>query len=103
MTEIPGPCKHSITREHLLTVRQLVGVRATSEWPDDVYPVWEPPVVVSADGQPVEKWLFDNLHIHRTENAGKAACVEWDGLSLTAEGENLYASVGARVCGVSLI
>lgn len=25
MTEVPGPCRHSITREHLLTVRHLVG------------------------------------------------------------------------------
>ncbi|XP_068997088.1 macrophage colony-stimulating factor 1b [Embiotoca jacksoni] len=24
MTEVPGPCRHSITREHLLTVRQLM-------------------------------------------------------------------------------
>ncbi|XP_017264858.1 macrophage colony-stimulating factor 1b isoform X2 [Kryptolebias marmoratus] len=24
MTEIPGPCRHSITREHLMTVRQLM-------------------------------------------------------------------------------
>ncbi|XP_013871792.1 macrophage colony-stimulating factor 1b isoform X2 [Austrofundulus limnaeus] len=24
MTEIPGPCRHSITRDHLLTVRQLM-------------------------------------------------------------------------------
>lgn len=29
MAEVPGPCRHSITREHLLTVRQLVGVETT--------------------------------------------------------------------------
>lgn len=28
MAEVPGPCRHSITREHLLTVRHLVGVEA---------------------------------------------------------------------------
>lgn len=32
MTEVPGPCRHSITREHLLTVRHLVGAKATSGW-----------------------------------------------------------------------
>lgn len=31
MAEVPGPCRHSITREHLLTVRHLVGVETTLE------------------------------------------------------------------------
>lgn len=32
MTEVPGPCRHSITREHLLTVRHLVGATTALEW-----------------------------------------------------------------------
>lgn len=32
MTEVPGPCRHSITREHLLTVRHLVGVKTNLGW-----------------------------------------------------------------------
>lgn len=31
MAEVPGPCRHSITREHLLTVRHLVGAGTTLE------------------------------------------------------------------------
>ncbi|CAG14785.1 unnamed protein product, partial [Tetraodon nigroviridis] len=31
-TEIPGPCRHSITREHLLTIRHLVGGETTPEF-----------------------------------------------------------------------
>lgn len=31
-TEVPGPCRHSITREHLLTMRHLVGGATTPEF-----------------------------------------------------------------------
>ncbi|PWA31834.1 hypothetical protein CCH79_00006671, partial [Gambusia affinis] len=36
MAEVPGPCRHSITREHLLIVRQLVGVKTTSNRSDQI-------------------------------------------------------------------
>lgn len=49
-TEIPGPCRHSITKEHLLTVRHLVGGATTPEF---LYAVLEisPLLLLQMDNQ----------------------------------------------------
>lgn len=45
MAEVPGPCRHSITREHLLVVRQLVGVKTTSNRSYQISPAEIPPLL----------------------------------------------------------